>query len=67
MIDAKDVKKVLDLLADEKQIRELISSLHKDAIFLYENFSENALDFYYSLNKDLKEKMAEAIVNKLNN
>lgn len=70
MIDAKDVKKVLDLMIDEEQIRMVILSLHEDRNIvenLLDNFSDNSLDFYKNIKNEYRKKMAEAIANKLNN
>lgn len=67
---AEDVKKVLDLMADEERIREVILSLHEDKKIvenLLDNFSVNSLGFYKLIRQDYKEEMAEAIANKLNN
>ena len=67
---AEDVKKVLDLMVDEEQIREVILSLHEDKKIvenLLDNFSVNSLGFYKLIRQDYKEEMAEAIANKLNN
>lgn len=67
---AEDVKKVLDLMADEERIREVILSLHEDKKIvenLLDNFSVNSLGFYKFIRQDYKEEMAKAIANKLNN
>lgn len=66
-MNVEDVKKVLDLMIDKKQIDELIINLHQGARNIYENFSVNSLGFYENVVDELREKMAEAIANKLNN
>lgn len=66
-MNTKDIKKVLDLMIDKDNIRPLIISLHKDAKLIYDKFSLNSLDFYKTINDELREKMVEAIVDKLNN
>lgn len=54
-------------MIDKDNIRPLIISLHKDAKLIYDKFSLNSLDFYKTINDELREKMVEAIVDKLNN
>ena len=65
-MDKNDVKSVLEFLSNEEKVESVLLKVGEDALKIYKNFGHNLLDMYSLLTEWYKDKMTEAISNKLN-